>query len=158
MSVSVPIKPKDKFGFTRSIPELKRPEEKSNTELQFLKDLADQGKIISRSERGTGANQRLAEFVIPNGSTFYLLKATAAAASDPGQATLEFPSGTAFEVADLPTGVEISFQSVGASFIGNGTNSISIFVELVANASVAVLYGYLEASKTRSSRGTTESS
>jgi len=77
MSVHVPLKPRDKFGIPRAIPELKDPEKEAPTDLQFLADLADQGKLITTAGTGSGQGARMAEFIIPNGSTFYLLEASA---------------------------------------------------------------------------------
>ena len=71
MSVSVPIKPKDKFGFPISQPETIL-QTQPVTDLAFLKKLGDEGKLITRS--GTRTSDGNIVSIVPNtGETFYYL-------------------------------------------------------------------------------------
>ena len=154
MSVTVPIKPKDKFGFTRSTPEIKSPEQRAQTEGQWLKDLADEGKLVMVQE-ATNTNSTEFLTVTPNpGETFYLISATAAVTdSATSQVQLRLNSDIVERVTFTAEIASIPFKTTGLSVVGNGINTINLFTTLGAAGSIL---GYVENTPTRSSRGGVE--
>ena len=127
----------------------------ANTDLQFLKDLADQGKMVVRSG-SSGSSGTIVTFTIPSGSTFYLMKTSFD--GDFTNAILNFTNPT--EQIDLfgatATNLPGKFQiEEGVALVGDGNRAIEIEGTGVGVSMSASFTGYISNSVTRSSRGTT---
>ena len=148
LSVKVPIRNKRK---RRSIQ--KTPESRSTNEGEWLKQLADEGKLISLFEATTNNASEFLTFIIPAGKTFYLISANAGA-TDAQVATCDFRTNTdVFARATFnasQTSVTMDIQ--GFSIVGDGINTINCFTNFGASANII---GYLENTPVTSSRGST---
>ena len=143
--------------FKRSIPEFSKFEaSKTNTDLQFMKDLADRGKFRtregSRSDSGT-----VASFTPNQGETFYFLGGTWVFNTDGGGSVRLLNDGVVRERqnADTVNQTRGNWNLEGDSLIGN--NSKAYTIELVnesgSSACSGSIFGYVEQSETLSSRG-----
>ena len=156
MSVSVPIKPKDKFGFTRSQPEQGQDQKAPQSDLEFLKHLSDKGRLVSATGSRTTTGT-LATITPQNGETFYLISAQYNFFSSSTVATIELRNdGT---IKSVLTGTS-SDTNIGVfavpfdSLIGNGVKVYDVLVTVVGTTRVDItINGYILPSETLSSRG-----
>ena len=155
VNIQVPITQKDKFGFARSQPEPKITEKTANSDLEFLKQLADQGRLVtatgSRTTTGT-----LAEIIPQNGETFYLIDAQYNFDSSSALATIELRNdGTVKSIITSPGTPIVGFFAVKFdSLVGNGVKQYDVLVTDVGTTTADVtINGYLLPSETVSSRG-----
>ncbi len=121
----------------------KSPESQAQTTLEFLKRLADQGKLRNNQEQLVGAADM--DVVIPEGTTFYLLQAFGGITASTSSlrlrtviggvvTTLKTQSGTS------PDSVDVTIS--GLSFRGNGVDLIRLSS---TGGTISVnLEGYLE--------------
>ncbi len=143
MSVKVPIKSKKKI--TKSFV---KAQEIGKNDIEFFQRLNDTGKTIVNTGENIGAtNQDLATITVPQGKTFYLLRARV------GHTT------TSDDELQID-GVTIEFLDVNAQaleFISRPSvragSVIAINCVSAAGRNTATLWGYLENTPTESSRG-----
>ena len=155
MSVSVPIKQKDKFGFPKSIPEIQPKEELAQNDIEFLRRIGDDGRFVNRTASLNGIGD-VVQFIPIQGDTFYLLEAVA---TSPVAANKNV--ALAVTIGGIQSNIKAAFLAgetsedltiKGFALIGNGTDSIEINNSTGSNVT-ATLFGYTEQSRTLSSRG-----
>ena len=137
----------------------KEPEKKATNDIEFRRILADQGKLFSNHGTRTAVGA-VVEIIIPNGSTFYLLKATAIVSAIGTTAVYNLTSVingvTTIENDNGGLGpINLDLTIEGFSIIGNGANLLRINQTTGNVLSNAVIQGYLEPTITTSSRGST---
>ena len=150
MSVKVPIRTKK----SRRSKKVDQP----LSDLQFIKKLSDEGKLIIVNGSTTTGTADIVEFVVPQGKTFYFLDSSVTAANG-GDCFLEITNPTflidlqAFPAVDT----NIQFKIKCATIVGNGIRSILIRMVGGANLlSSATIEGYLENSPTLSQMGSSK--
>ena len=136
------------------------PQPRAQSEGQWLNSLANQGKIQSVAGSGSQSSEILS-FVVPNGSTLYLLQASygfnpAGAASSLGtlRAGIGGTNRTIKQASRVDAG-DADLTKVGFSLVGNGTDDINILVGSTAGTYHADITFYLENTTTTGSRGST---
>ncbi len=140
-------------GVAQFVPEVQKPQAATN-EGDWLKRLADEGKLISVAEATNSDNVEFLTFTPNNGETFYLISASASVTdSTTSQVRLRINADIVERVQFSPELQTIPFKSTGLSVIGDGINTMNMFT--TAGASGA-LFGYIENTPVRSSRGTTQ--
>ena len=128
--------PQEKFGVLQEIP----------SDRQFLKDLADQGRlVIEQGVESAGQPTTIISFIVPNGSTFYLIEANAQSLGN-GAAEADLVSdGTVLETVGTVGANSMPFQTPIFSTIGNGIRTIEIIMtdNPAGGGVAATLTGYL---------------
>ena len=158
VNITVPIKPKDKFGITRSEPDQRQQQDdKGLNEIQWLQKLADEGRLIEQQETNAGS-EVVNEIIIPNGSTFYLLEAktTHNTTGDVNVNLIVNIGGAQSTVKSARVGPNTSQDLTvkGFSLIGNGIDFIAMD-QLAGGSQTSFIFGYTQPSRTVSSRGNT---
>ena len=139
----------------------KQPESLATTDLQFRKDLADEGKLVNNFGSVTGSNV-VVQIIPPNGSTFYLLQATGISTSSGVRVIMRLRKTingiVSTEVSKNGTNpINFDLSLEGFSLVGNGIDSVDVFSATLLEDYEASIFGYLEPSPTVGSRGTTSS-
>ncbi len=160
IKVPILIQERDKFGFPISQPEKGiGTETESLTDIAFLKKLGDEGKLITRS--GTRTTVGTIVSIIPsNGETFYYLfgswsiQTTGSATATLNNNANEIESVTVDSTQVTRDGL---FVTKFNAMIGDGIRAFTVELDAETGATTAQasITGFIEKSKTLSSRGTT---
>ena len=151
--ISVPIKQGTailKFpNIPRSKPEfLKNPESKATSKQQFLKELADQGKLIAlEGQRLSAAGKGVVITFTPNnGTTFYLLSAvmSSSGAADLGMDKVIGGVTLNVNIKELSAAGSIDCTIEGYAFVGNGIDELRLVGGVDGRDYNANLSGYLD--------------
>ncbi len=137
----------------------KEPEKKATNDIEFRRILADQGKLFV-NQGSSALSGDVVSVTIPNGSTFYLLKATVSITVNGTSSDYVLSTTIDGIVTTRNNGGGTGFQTIdltveGFSIVGNGVNLIRVFNVTGNIDSAATIEGYLEPSATTSSRGST---
>ncbi len=125
MSVTVPIKPKDKFGISKSQPEFGSSASLASkdfpSELAFLRELEIQGRLIH--ETADGATITITP---PTGTTFFFHSANATANGTGGGNVGLVNDGIQIEQINVDTGQVVQFVTKMASLVGDGIKTFTL--------------------------------
>ena len=135
---------------------LEKMTQQPTSDIQFLKKLADEGKVINRSATTSDNATVVVTFAPPNGSTFYLLK-TSCTGANGGDVFLEFTNPTELidEQAFPAVNTNVQFTITNVSLVGNGSRALQIRTASNGGSLTCSFNGYIENSTTLSSRGST---
>ena len=125
MSISVPIKPKDKFGIPRSQPEFESSARLAAkdfpSELAFLRELEVQGRLIH--ETGDAANL---DVTPATGSTFFFHSANYTNPTVNAGTGGLVNDGLVIESVDIPAGTVTNLITKMASLVGDGVKTFRL--------------------------------
>ena len=147
----------------RAKPDIKFSEKTANSDLEFIKLLADQGRLVFSTNNTATTTTAFAEIIPLNGETFYFFNSNWSVTTTSGGATgtLEIRNdGVSRESILIPTSSQGITHGVWGlrfdSLVGDGVKQFDAFLTesvnpLTANCSIS---GYILPSETLSSRGT----
>ena len=129
--------PEEKFGTFPSIP----------SDRQFLKDLADQDRLIITQQQTALAARpfTVVSFVPDNGTTFYFLGASCSTSNGGSEHAFELQSdGVVIEGATRIAEGVVEFKIPTFSLIGDGTKAVEIICTVSANGTFdGTILGYI---------------